>query len=105
MKTLLLVLFPIVLFGQGNFERIDVGSNDLSIRADQSYVHLPNCPIFRAKLVKCGANVFDLRWVDRRFKFYIGYMNTELCFIQESRKTESIIRTWAITYYKITYCK
>lgn len=106
MKSILVILFlPTILFGQRTFEHIVIGTNNRHIRADQTYVHLPNQSVVRAKMVQYGPSLMRFVWTNKRFKFYVDYVDAQLCFVQESKRTENIVCAWIITDYKITYCK
>lgn len=105
MKILIFILFPLVVCGQSEFERIDLTVGFYHILADQSYVHLPNHSVIRAKMSYNSRNVKGLEWKTKLYEYYIGYVDNELCFVQENRRTKNLVSCWVITDYKITYYK
>lgn len=105
MKSLLFIFFPFFAYSQSGFVSISMDTGHAYIRADQSYVHLPDRAVVRARLTKGSCNIRGLSWTNKRYEFYVGYVDNELCFIQENRRTKRLVCCWLIENYKITYCE
>ena len=105
MKSLFFIFFPFFVSAQTGFVSVDLDTGHNHIWADQSYVHLPNRSVVRAKLARDSRNIRGLSWTNKRHEFYVGYVDNELCFIQENRKSKNLVCCWLIENYKITYCK